>query len=127
MRLRSARGRWVGSLTFLVPALATLAFAAAPAQAADDTAPDEEEPTEYRFEFGLTAGAHFFASQSNLGLFENDPADLSPKTNLAFGPRLALNFNRWLAFEVEGLWIPTHTVRNPDGTTLNVFAYRGSL
>jgi OOP family OmpA-OmpF porin len=108
--------------------LPTSAFAAPPASARKDvTQPDE--PTEYRFEFGLTAGAHFFNKQSGLGRSTSDPEWLSPATNVAFGGRLAMNFNRWVSVEGEALAIPTHTRDNPANlsTKLWAFAYRGSL
>ena len=84
-------------------------------------------PKEYLFEFGLLGGAHFFDSQSGLGRLTTDPANLSPKTSFAVGARLALNFNHWVSLEGEGLWVPTHTRLDPNGTTLNVFAYRASV
>jgi outer membrane protein OmpA-like peptidoglycan-associated protein len=84
-------------------------------------------PKEFRFDFGLVGGVHFFDSQSGLGRFTDSPADLSPKTAAALGGRLGLNFNHYVTLEGEFLWIPTHTVRDVGGTKLNVFAYRGSL
>jgi len=84
-------------------------------------------PNDYLFELGLTGGAHFFDSQSGLGRLTTDPHDLSPKTSFAMGLRLALNFNPWVSLEGEAIWVPTHTRRDPGGTAVNVFAYRGSL
>jgi len=131
MSLVPSRGQVVASTLFAAVALAGAARPAAAAErhetTTETTEPVDDEPREFRFEFGLTAGAHFFDSQSGLGRFTDDPADLSPKTNVALGGRLALNFNRWVSVEGEVLWIPTRTVRDPDGTAINVFAYRGSL
>lgn len=86
---------------------------------------DNDEPPEYRFEFGLTAGAHFFNKKSGLGRAKSDPEALSPDNNIAFGGRLALNFNRWVSVEGEALLIPTHTRDN--ATKIFAAAYRGSL
>jgi OOP family OmpA-OmpF porin len=100
---------------------------AAPPTATRDVT-NSDEPKEYRFEFGLTAGAHFFNKKSGLGRNTADNEDLSPATNLAMGGRLALNFNRWVSVEGEALAIPTHT--NGQGefrTKLWAFAYRGNL
>jgi OOP family OmpA-OmpF porin len=125
---RAASSLLLSSLLGLAVATSAAPAAAAGRHAAADDADDEDEaPRDFRFEFGLTAGAHFFDSQSGLGRFTDDPADLSPKTNVALGGRLALNFNRWVGIEAEALWIPTRTVRDPGGTAINVFAYRGSL
>jgi len=88
---------------------------------------DDSGPKDYLFELGLTGGAHFFDSQSGLGRLTDDPHDLSPKTSFAMGLRLALNFNPWVSLEGEAIWVPTHTRRDPGGTAVNVFAYRGSL
>ncbi|HEY4187023.1 MAG TPA: OmpA family protein [Polyangia bacterium] len=87
----------------------------------------DSAPREFRYELGLTGGVHFFDSQSGLGRFTSSPPDLSPKTSFAMGLRLALNFNHWVSVEGEALWIPTHTVLDPGGTAINVFAYRGSV
>jgi Outer membrane protein beta-barrel domain/Thrombospondin type 3 repeat len=86
---------------------------------------DNDEPPEYRFEFGLTAGAHFFNKLSGLGRTKSDDEGLSPDTNIAFGGRLALNFNRWVSVEGEALLVPTHTRDNV--TKIFAAAYRGSL
>ncbi len=142
VRARKLTYRSLGISTSL---LSIVAFAA-PAHAQDNTAPPvvapvpqsvtsetttvrggDSSPTEYLFELGLTGGAHFFDSQSGLGRATNDPADLSPKTSFAVGIRMALNFNHWVSLEGETVWIPTHTVRDPGGTTVNVFGYRGSV
>ena len=126
MRFAPRRPRFFKSIlsTLLLlplPALAAGTTGAAPPK----EGPASEEPTEYRFEFGLFAGAHFFNSQSGLGRFDNSPPDISPATNVALGGRLALNFNRWVSVEAEALGIPTHTVDNQ--TKITAFGYRGSL
>jgi OOP family OmpA-OmpF porin len=87
--------------------------------------PVTDEPPEYRFEFGLDGGGHFFNKKSGLGRNTGDPSDLSPATAVAFGGHLALNFNRWVSIEGEALGIPTHT-RNA-ATRIWAFAYRGNL
>jgi OmpA-OmpF porin, OOP family len=132
MRLPSTRGSFVGWLSAVSFAFGLLALAAPQARAAgagDFDAPDEEDdgPTEYRFEFGLGGGYHFFDSESGLGRFTDDPPEWSPKDNFALGGHLALNFNRWVSVEGQALWIPTRSVLDPGGTVINVFAYRGSL
>jgi OOP family OmpA-OmpF porin len=98
---------------------------AAPPAAPTKEAGNATEPPEFRFEFGLTAGAHFFNKDSGLGRSTTSSEDISPATNVAFGGRLALNFNRWVSVEGEALGIPTHTRNN--ATKLWAFAYRGSL
>jgi OOP family OmpA-OmpF porin len=87
--------------------------------------PVTDEPPEYRFEFGLDLGAHFFNKKSGLGRNEGDPEGISPATALAFGGHLALNFNHWVSVEAEALGIPTHT--NNAATRIWAFAYRGML
>ncbi len=123
MRVAPRRIHFFTSLLCGLVILPAAAFAA-PA-APDKETPTTEEPPEYRFEFGLTAGAHFFNKLSGLGRATGDTEDMSPSSNVAFGGRLALNFNRWVSIESEALGIPTHT-RN-DATKLWAFAYRGSL
>jgi OOP family OmpA-OmpF porin len=126
MRLVLSQGRVLGAvlLGFLLPGTALAAHAERESSEATE---DDEGPTDYRFEFGLFGGGHFFDSQSGLGRFSDSPADLSPYSAGTLGGRLALNFNPWVSIEGEVLWVPTRTVRDPDGTNLNVFAYRGSL
>jgi OmpA-OmpF porin, OOP family len=91
----------------------------------DRVVPVTDEAPEYRYEFGLDLGAHFFNKKSGLGRNEGDPEGISPATALAFGGHLALNFNHWVSAEVEALGIPTHT-RNA-ATRIWAFAYRGML
>ena len=116
----------LGLLMLPLPVLAAPQGAkGAPAATSEKEATRSDEPTEYRFEFGLLGGYHFFNSKSGLGRFTDSPADLSPKSNVAFGSRLALNFNPWVSVEAEGLAIFTHTVDNQ--TKLWAFGYGGSL
>jgi OOP family OmpA-OmpF porin len=122
MTFSRARGPLVFSTFLAAMAVATTADAR---PSADDE--DEEQPQEFRAEFGLTAGGHFFDTESGLGRFTDDPPEWSPKSNVALGGRLALNFNKWVSIEGEALWIPTHSRLDPGGTAINVFAYRGSL
>jgi len=80
------------------------------------------ENPEYRFDFGLVGGGHFFTKQHVLG--GNDEL-ASPVNSGMFGAILGLHFNRWIGLEGEVHAIPTHT------RDLNikewVFAYRGSF
>jgi outer membrane protein OmpA-like peptidoglycan-associated protein len=88
-------------------------------------AQDEVVVGELRFELDLFAGAHFYAADHGLGRYQDDPRELSPARAPTFGGRLALNFNRWVALEVEGAGSPTHT---RDGRAdMWIFGYRGSV
>jgi OmpA-OmpF porin, OOP family len=129
MRLAPTQGRVLGAvlLGFFFPGAALAAHSERSESETSETTEDDEGPTDYRFEFGLFGGGHFFDSQSGLGRATDSPDDLSPHTAGTGGGRLALNFNAWVSLEGEALWVPTRTVRNPDGTNLNIFAYRGSL
>jgi OOP family OmpA-OmpF porin len=98
-----------------------------PAKEEPSSTPADDDTRDFRFDFGLVGGWHFFDSQSGLGRFTDSPAELSPKSFVALGGRLGLNFNRYVTLEGEVLWVPTRTVLDPGGTKLNVFAYRGSL
>jgi OOP family OmpA-OmpF porin len=108
--------------TALALLASTSAMAAAP-EAGKSAAPDE--PPEYRFEFGLLGGAHFFNKKSGLGRAKSDSEDLSPATGAAMGGRLALNFNRWVSVEGEAIAIPTHS--RDSRTKMWAFGYRGNL
>src|SRR3569623_1133252 len=126
MRAGPRRSRFTSAVLFGVLALPA-AVVAAPAEAVN--APAAQEPPEYRFECGLDAGAHSFNKKSGLGRNVDDPEGLSPKTAVAFGGHLALNFNRWVSIEAQALMMPTHS-RFSDadgGTRLTVFGYRGNL
>jgi OOP family OmpA-OmpF porin len=87
--------------------------------------PDEEP--EFRFDFGLYGGAHFFHKEHALrrDLDKEDQPGLSPNTAGMFGARLGLHFNRWVGLEAEVGGIPTRT--RDSATDMWVFAYRGSL
>ncbi len=116
--------------------------AAAPAPAPDPALPAKAaEPAsdtnpEYRFDFSLVGGGHFFTGQHVLGhtdfLGSNDPT-ASPRNSGMFGAILGFHFNRWIGLEAETLAIPTHTRGGTeDGLAVPeirewIFAYRGSL
>src|SRR3569623_1151736 len=129
MRAGPRRSRFTSAVLFGVLAFPAAVWAA-PADA--DNAPAAQEPAEYRFEFGLDAGAHFFNKKSGLGRNVNDPEGLSPKTTVAFRGHLALNFNRWVSIEAQALMMPTHSRASDNalltpGARLTVFGYRGNL
>ena len=127
MRVGPRRSRSLSSAVLFGVLALPAAVWAAPADA--DNTPPADEPREYRFEFGLDAGAHFFNKKSGLGRNVGDPEGMSPKDSVAFGGHLALNFNRWVSIEAQALMMPTHT-RFSDadgGTRLTVFGYRGNL
>ena len=101
------------------------------------------EAQEFRFDFGLFGGAHFFNRGNPLGHrpADTDPTDVdygenfqrdgvSPKTGATFGGRLGFHFNKWIGLEAEVNAIPTKT-RTTDtqrvDTSVWVFGYRGSL
>ena len=131
MRLAPACNRYCVPILLGVSALLpSVALAATTTTETSETTRDgANEPTEYRFEFGLNAGAHFFNKKSGLGRAVGDPEGLSPKTSVAFGGHLSLNFNHWVSVEGEALMMPTHS-RFSDadgGAKLTVFGYRGSL
>jgi OOP family OmpA-OmpF porin len=87
----------------------------------DFPAKKEEDP-EYRFDFGLLGGAHFFTEEHVLG--GNDPA-ISPLRSGLFGANLGLHFNRWIGIEFEAVGIPT---KSRDAQIREwVFGYRGSF
>jgi outer membrane protein OmpA-like peptidoglycan-associated protein len=121
---------------FLLGAL-LVTFASAPAFAQGrgekDEAPREENP-EYRYDFGVFGGAHFFTGEHILGRSKDDPTtppEVSPKSSGMFGAHLGFHFNRWIGIEGEAVGIPTRT-RNPNNdptldTKLWVFGYRASF
>ena len=118
---------------FLFGALfATLVTGQASAQSKDE-APHEGNP-EYRYDFGLFGGGHFFTSDHILGRSKDDPStppEISPKSSGLFGAHLGFHFNRWIGIEGEAVGIPTRT-RNPNNdpaldTKLWVFGYRASF
>ena len=131
MRVAPRPSRFSNAVLIGVLAFPVAAWAA-PNHTSDDSGGDgggADEPTEYRFEFGLEAGAHFFNKKSGLGRAVGDPEGLSPKTSVAFGGHLTLNFNHWVSIEGEALMMPTHSrfADADNGTKLTVFGYRGSL
>src|SRR5438128_2185499 len=129
MRLAPARNRFLLPILLGLSVLLPAAAWAAPTSEGSETGDGTKEPPEYRFEFGVNAGAHFFNKKSGLGRAVGDPEGLSPKTSVAFGGHLALNFNHWVSVEGEALMMPTHS-RFSDadlGAKLTVFGYRGSL
>ena len=91
--------------------------------------PDEDPPKQFRFDFGLTGGWHFFDSESGLGRHDNDDAALSPLDHWVLGARLGLHFNNYLTLEGEALWTSTRTRYEVGfgGTKEQIFLYRGSL
>jgi OmpA-OmpF porin, OOP family len=82
-------------------------------------------PREYRFEFGMYGGGHFFADKHGLREFDSDPPNLSPRDGAAIGARLTMNFNPWVSIEGDAWWTPTET-RSAE-TRMSIFGYRGSL
>jgi hypothetical protein len=93
-----------------------------------DAEPEENEPDqpkEFRFEFGLFGGYHWFTKNHGLGRNEGDPTDWAPANAAVLGGRLSLNFNRYASIELEAAGTPTHT-RNRQ-TNMWVFGYRGQL
>ncbi|HVR60847.1 MAG TPA: OmpA family protein [Polyangia bacterium] len=123
--------------------LALLASAPPPAQAApkpvaaassDDEAPDrsdadsdadDKQPREFRFEFGLLGGYHWFTKDYSLGRNVGDSTGLSPAAAVLAGGRLTFNFNPYAALELEASATPTHT--RDQQTDLWIFGYRGQL
>ena len=94
--------------------------------------PKKEELPEFRFDFGIFGGIHFFDSKHALGSSQDSAAnpsawsDGSPKlVGGAFGGRLGLHFNRWIGLEAEVDATPTKT-RN-GATSMWIFGYRGSV
>jgi outer membrane protein OmpA-like peptidoglycan-associated protein len=103
----------------------------------------KQGPQEFRFDFGLFGGAHFFNRGNPLGHrpADTDPEDpdyldnfqrdgVSPKTGGMFGGRLGFHFNRWIGLEAEVSAIPTKTRttdNQPASTSVWTFGYRGSL
>ena len=100
--------------------------------------PREEDP-EYRFDFYLFGGGHFFTQDHALGRVKDNPTALSPKSSGMFGGEFGLHLNRWIGFEGELALIPTRTRNDDPNFTQNndpnfdftskmfIFAYRGSF
>src|SRR5664279_4705057 len=109
--------------------------ASAQSRGEKDEAPRVETP-EYRYDFGLFGGGHFFTSEHILGRSKDDPStppEVSPKSSGAFGAHLGFHFNRWIGMEGEAVGIPTRTrgvnslLDPPSDTQLWVFGYRASF
>jgi len=103
-----------------------------------DATPKAEDP-EYRFDFYLFGGGHFFTQDHALGRVVGDSTGKSPKSAGMFGGEFGLHLNRWIGFEGELAIIPTRTRNDDPNFTINndpnfdftskmyVFAYRGSF
>ncbi len=105
--------------------LTPLATSDALAQSEEKSAvPRSQRPEnpEYRFDFGLVGGGHFFTKQHVLG---GNQEFMSPVNSGMFGAILGLHFNRWIGLEGEVQAIPTHTRQLEIKEW--VFAYRGSF
>jgi outer membrane protein OmpA-like peptidoglycan-associated protein len=95
-----------------------------------------QENPEYRFDFSVFGGGHFFTEDHALGRVKGDPTEKSPKHSGLLGASLGLHFNRWIGVEVEFAAVPTITrgyvtpLDNPNelrNARLWVFGYRGSF
>ncbi len=130
-RFRATR---VGGRALLLGTLFTsLSAGQAWAQDKDPSqSPPQERAPEYRFDFGIFGGGHFFTQDHALGRAKGDSTGMSPKSSGMFGGEFGFHLNRWIGFEAEFAAIPTRT-RNDDpnepdhGTKLLVVAYRGSF
>jgi OOP family OmpA-OmpF porin len=122
-----AFSRLLGALAVAVALLTCAASSTAWAQReeplVDDSGPIGNR--DFRFDFGLFAGGHFYAAKHALGRDQQDSADLSPASGLVLGGRLGLVFNRWVTLEFEGSASPTKT-RN-GATNVFVVGYRGNF
>ena len=130
--------RWLRTCAITLGALVLLTggpSAAAESKDVKDVVVSKDGPTEFRFDFGILGGAHWFTSKHSLGSYQgitnDDPADpnhwtnISPKSSGVFGGRLGLHFNRWIGIEAEVGITPTKT---RDGVSaMWVFGYRGNL
>ena len=128
--------RWLRTSALTLGALVLLmgkASAAAETKEVKDVVVSKEGIPEFRFDFGILGGAHFFTSKHSLGSYPgidtspvvSDWEGISPKSSGVFGARLGLHFNRWLGVEAEVGITPTKT---RDGVSaLWVFGYRGNL
>jgi outer membrane protein OmpA-like peptidoglycan-associated protein len=92
--------------------------------------PSQGDP-EYRFDFSVIGGGHFFTAEHALGRTKDSSPEISPKSSGLFGASLGLHFNRWIGIEGEFVAIPTWTRGlNPDvgrDAKLWVFGYRASF
>ena len=81
MRLALARNRYCFTILLGLSVLSPVMARAATTTESDSG--DPKEPPEYRFEFGLNGGAHFFNKKSGLGRNEGQDEGYSPKTSVA--------------------------------------------
>jgi len=121
--------RWLRSGAITLGALVLLMGGQSVADESKDAPPSKEGPPEFRFDFGIFGGGHFFTSKHALGSYStitnDDWSNISPKSSGVFGGRLGLHFNRWIGLEAEVDATPTDT---HDGrTSIWVFGYRGSV
>ena len=121
--------RWLRRGALTLGALILLMGGQRAAAESSDALPRKDEPPEFRFDFGVFGGGHFFDSNHSLGRGPDSPAGLSPKSSGVFGGRLGLHFNRWIGLEAEVDATPTRTrFSDPDPhTSMWVFGYRGSV
>jgi len=127
--------RWLRSGVLTLGALVLLLGGSPAAAQSPDVPAKTAEPPEFRFDFGVFGGGHFFTNRHSLGSYGTVEADdqatpglwhgRSPKSSGVFGGRLGLHFNRWVGLEAEADVTPTHS-GNGD-TSIWVFGYRGSV
>ena len=117
--------RWLRSGVLTLGAFILLLGGQSAAAESKEAPPSKEEPPEFRFDFGLFGGGHFFDNNHSLGRAKESPRELSPASGGVFGGRLGLHFNRWFGLEAEVDATPTHT-RN-HAASMWVFGYRGNL
>jgi OmpA-OmpF porin, OOP family len=84
------------------------------------------------FEVGVFGGYYKFTDKHGLGRFENDPAELSPKSSFELGLRFGYLFIPHLGFEAEVMLVPTKTGSRstaPVITSTNelIFGFRAHL
>ncbi len=108
--------------------LTTLSAGRALAQDKGNEPPAAADP-EYRFDFGLVGGGHFFYNPHVMGKSdatgESNNPDVSPRSSGMFGGILGLHFNRWIGVEGQAMLIPTST--RAAGISELVVSYSGSL
>ena len=123
--MKTGPQRWLRSGVLTLGAFILLLGGQSAAAESKEAPPSKEEPPEFRFDFGLFGGGHFFDNNHSLGRAPDSPPELSPASGGVFGGRLGLHFNRWFGLEAEVDATPTHT-RNHNAS-MWVFGYRGSL
>ena len=126
--------RWLRTGSITLGALVLLMGGQSVAAESKDVVISKAGPPEFRFDFAILGGAHWFYPKHSLGSYphvDTDPptgtdwVGISPRTSGVFGGRLGLHFNRWLGVEAEVGITPTRT-RN-DQSAMWVFGYRGNL